>query len=368
MTRERRGCMIFHCPVELERREPSGSTVRPKAMMAAFEALGLDVHPIVGGHRKRVESFASARERLRSGVRFDFVYSESSTMPTLLTEPDHRPRWPWVDYQLFFWASRNRIPLYLFYRDAHWRFEHYRKSVPHLKRWIAKGFYHLDLVLYRLVVDRLLLPALEMSEALPFAFPRVGALPPGHGATAGERERRLDEPLRLIYVGGTGPLYRYEALVEAVSRRSESELVLCTRATEFQRDGIRRPLPDNVRVVHAGGGELDELYRKSDVACIVVEPSDYWALTRPLKLYEALGHGVPVVVTEGLGFSEWVEKTGVGWSVPYDAEAIEARIAELAGRPDLVRAAAARARAEAPRHTWTVRAKLVRDLATGDHR
>lgn len=368
MTADRSGSMVFHCPVDLANREPSGSSVRPKAMMAAFESLGHHVHAVTGTHSERVERFASIRELHRSGVRFDFVYSETSTVPTLLTEPDHRPRWPWVDYELFFWAHRNGIPLYLFYRDAHWRFAHYRRAVPFHKRGVAKAFYYLDLWVYRRVLDRLFLPTLEMAKALPIDFPRIGALPPGHAATARKHSRRIEDRFRLIYVGGTGPLYRYDRLIEAVSRRPQVELVLCTRAKEFRRYGSERPLPDNVRLVHAAGCELEELYRMSDVACIVVEPSEYWTLTRPLKLFEALGHGLPVLVSEGLGFSTWVREKGVGWVVPYDAAAIEAHLAQLVDRPELVSAAAARARAEAPRHTWKVRARYVRELASRDAR
>jgi glycosyltransferase involved in cell wall biosynthesis len=323
------------------------------------------VHEVTGSHRERVERFAEARASFQSSGRFAFVYSESSTMPTLLTEPDHRPRWPLVDYALFLWARRNRIPLYLFYRDLHWRFEHYRSAVPPLKRVVAKSFYYLDLWVYRRVLDRLLLPTLEMAKALPFEFPRVAALPPGHAALAGARPTRNGERLRLVYVGGTGPLYRYDALLEAVSRRADVELFLCTRAREFGRYGPKR-LPENVRLLHASGRELAAIYRACDVACIVVDPSPYWTLTRPVKLYEALGHGLPLLVTEGLGFSRWVEDGGLGWSVPYEAAAIDARLARLARAPELVQAAAARARREAPHHTWKARAQQVLDMNAHD--
>ena len=63
----------------------------------------------------------------------NFLYSESSTMPTSLTEPHHMPTHPFLDFSFFYFCKRNGIKIGLFYRDIYWKFEIYKEKVHGIK-------------------------------------------------------------------------------------------------------------------------------------------------------------------------------------------------------------------------------------------
>jgi glycosyltransferase involved in cell wall biosynthesis len=88
----------------------------------------------------------------------------------------------------------------------------------------------------------------------------------------------------------------------------------------------------------------------------------------PLKLYEALACGVPVVATDFPGQAELVRDAGAGIVVPpSDAGALAAAVARLAADPESARAMGASGMAVVrERHSWAVRsrqtAEIVRSL------
>ena len=93
---------------------------------------------VVSGYAKeRKKRFDEIKTQVKNGVKFDFLYSESSTMPTILTEPHHMPIHPFVDFSLFRFCKKNGIKIGLFYRDIYWKFDIYKKTMHGLKLWGA---------------------------------------------------------------------------------------------------------------------------------------------------------------------------------------------------------------------------------------
>jgi len=136
--------MIFHHPLPIVDNGRSGSQVRPYQMLQAFRSLGLDVEVIAGYAAERSQRSQRVREQLRKGRRFSFVYSESSTLPTLLTEPSHMPISPKVDFGLLIEMRATGIPIGLYYRDVNWRFAHFRGMANWYKRAVMIPFYKYD--------------------------------------------------------------------------------------------------------------------------------------------------------------------------------------------------------------------------------
>lgn len=97
-------------------------------MFQAFQELGYVVDVVWGRASERKAKINEIKQNVSRGIQYDFIYSESSTMPTLLTEPNHIPISPTIDFGFFSWA-KNGIPICLFYRDIHWRFEHYKNKL-----------------------------------------------------------------------------------------------------------------------------------------------------------------------------------------------------------------------------------------------
>lgn len=116
-------------------------------------------------------------------------------------------------------------------------------------------------------------------------------------------------------------------------------------------------IPTNMNVVHASGDELLELYADADICSLLVEPTEYWQFAAPMKLFEYLGHGKPVVATGGTFAGDFVAENGFGWSIDYESDTIATFLRQLSANPDEVAAKSANARLLANEHTWEKRAR-----------
>ena len=100
---------IVHIPNHIEKSGKSGSNIRPIKMKQAFEENGYLVEYISGYGTERKVQINKIKRNIRNGIKYDFLYSESSTMPTLLTEKNHLPRYPFLDFSFFKFCKKNGI-------------------------------------------------------------------------------------------------------------------------------------------------------------------------------------------------------------------------------------------------------------------
>jgi len=118
-------------------------------------------------------------------------------------------------------------------------------------------------------------------------------------------------------------------------------------------------------VVHATGAALEQLYDQASIGSLFMEPIEYRQFAAPMKMYEYLGHGKPIIATEGTLVGDFVEEYGVGWSIPYRAEALAELLNLL--EQDHGEYESRRERVELVReeHTWAARARrVVNELTT----
>lgn len=353
--------MLFHTPYPLDPTARSASGLRPVRMRRAFEEIGYRVLDVSGSGKERVRAASRLRSYVRAGGSIDFVYSESSTMPTLMTQPHHIPTHPLVDFSLLSFLSRRDIPVGLFYRDIYWAFPEYRQQIGRLVSTATSTLYRYDLARYRQILTRLYLPSEEMGAYVPIVPQRIlGALPPGadivpraHKASAGT--------LRLFYVGGLSGHYRLHECVSAVAATRGVRMVLCTRQSEWAAEQANyEPLRgDSLEVVHESGETLTSRYEEADVAVLFVEPQPYRDFAVPFKLFEYVGRGVPILATEGTLAGRMVAEQGLGWTVPYDSHACAELLAHLRDHPEEVNAMADAVVRRAEEHTWAARARSV---------
>ena len=78
--------MIYHHPFPLPEKGTSGSKVRISQMAEAFKQIGFHVNTVAGYAKERREAIAIIKTDLRSGKKIDFLYSESSTIPSLISK------------------------------------------------------------------------------------------------------------------------------------------------------------------------------------------------------------------------------------------------------------------------------------------
>ncbi len=83
--------IIFHLPFRPDINRASASQIRPFKMIEAFKASGYRVDIVMGCAKERKGLIERIKQNIKNGIVYDFLYSESSTMPTLLTESHRIP-------------------------------------------------------------------------------------------------------------------------------------------------------------------------------------------------------------------------------------------------------------------------------------
>jgi len=362
--------MIFHLPFKLVVDVPSGSVLRPLKMIQAFRNIGYDVDMIMGTGQERKELIAKIKARIRQGIPYDFLYSESSNLPTLLTEDNRVPSYPLMDFDFFRYCRSYKIKIGLFYRDIYWKFRAFRKNVPLVKMLLAYPFYEYDICRYKQLVNILYLPSLPMANYIHYSG-RLDALPPGIGASCGKDIDDIpDHPesalqLNIFYVGGLKDFYKSERLFETVGRNDNLTLTFCCREEEWAEDRKKYMQYENprIRVIHKSGRDLIPHYKVADICSLFLEPTEYRAFAMPFKLFEYLGFRKPVIATSGTAAGDFVKRNDVGWHIDYSVGSLELCLRGIANDKDILAQKRENIDRILPAHTWEARAeKVARDL------
>lgn len=314
--------IIFHHPLPLKQNATSASEIRPIKMIEAFETLGYEVAIVAGYGKERKELIGKIKQQILEGEKFYFLYAESSTQPTLLTEKNHLPKNPFVDFYFFRFCKQNQIKIGLFYRDIYWLFPEYGKNLSFWKNSIAKIFYRFDLNQYNKHIDVVYLPSMEMAKYIPsINSSKFKALPPGHDKELfSVKIKKKSHDIKLLYIGGLGEHYQMHKLFDALEEQKKIHFTLCTREEEWQKVKNEYSLSSNISIVHKSGYELKELYESSDIAVLFVKPQEYREFAAPVKLFEYIGEEKPIIASCGTLAGEFVKKYNVGWCVKYNRE------------------------------------------------
>lgn len=320
-------CIVYF-PFKINENHPSASNIRPLKIIEGFKELGYEVEVIKGYGAERKDSVKAVVERINSGVKYEFVYMESSTEPTLLTEANHLPKYPFLDFGFLRFCKKKGIKAGLFYRDIHWRFDQYKNSVSLPKRMVAYTFYYYDLLKYKSSIDVLFLPSLKMQKYIPIDLKMpVIELPSGcESITCSSKKQINDEKLSVLYVGGLSKeLYNIEKMVKAVYEDENFTLDICCREGEWNANKhyYETFLNDRIKVIHKSGKELDEIAMSKDLFSLVVEPTTYWEFAMPMKLFSYISYGKPIIGVKNTACGEFIEKNTLGYITEYDETQIK---------------------------------------------
>ena len=356
--------MIFHAPFPVLPGATSASGIRPWKMLQAFKTVGFEVFELTGYAAERRHKLAVLKRIVARGWEPEFVYSEAATIPSSFTEPRHFPLILNLERKFFRFAHDHGIPSGVFYRDVYWAFEDYERGVGKPVARAMRALYAREVETFNKYVDVVFLPSITMGMHIPkLAGPRLVALPPG--ADKGVVEQTTDikgRDLQLFYVGAVGgEHYDISALIEGVERADGCQLTIATRPEGVERARIEygQVIGDSTHFVQASGSQLDAYYRNCDIACLVMRPQEYREFAAPMKLYEYLGKGKPVVASKGTLAASVVEESGAGWIVDFDADQVAEQLLRLRNQPDEIAARAANAAEAGKLNTWADRARLV---------
>lgn len=357
--------IIFHIPFKINPAQPSGTNIRPMKMLQAFKDLGYEVDFVMGDAKTRKKQIKEIKAAIKAGEQYDFMYAESSTLPSLLTESHHLPTHPFLDFDFFSFCKKSNIPIGLFYRDIYWAFDEYRKDIVFFKRIPTKWMYLYDLLRYKNLLSKLFLPSLAMGKHVAYvAKEKMLELGPGHDLSPDLSAKKLGEKIQLLYIGGLGDHYQMHELFKALANLDFVELTLCTRPREWEAKKLeyeRIPSKAKITVVHKTGEELKALYEAADIALIFVKPLEYWSFASPIKLYEYLGYKKPIISSKGTNAGKFVEENGVGWNIDYNREAFENLMQQLYANKNEISDLANQIAIVAKNNSWKARALKVKE-------
>lgn len=351
--------LIFHSPTELHQQALTGSSVRPRQMWQAFSDLGVEVIVVDGNSGIRMKRWTDALARSKEVIG---VYSELSARPIALTDQDYLPRRPFMDMQQFCRLQKNGIPVAAFYRDVHWRFAHYRQQLSVWQRACATPFYLLELKQISRCVSHLFLPSEKTLEYIPLAAVegRMSALPPG--CVAKDRKLKTGGNLNLLYVGGIRPpVHDISPILSALKELPSVEMNLCCREKEWEEFRAFYDVPANVTVVHRSGDELGELYGAADVFVMQWRLCEYLRFAMPVKLFEAIGYGIPVITNKDSEMGRFVAQEGFGWTAGNSLE-LKSLLVYLEKNREEVGEVSKTVESLRTQHSWKARAATVMNV------
>ena len=363
--------MIFHAPFPVDSDPSVASALRPARMLQAFHSLGYEVFEVTGHADVRQKRIHELKRLLRGGAHFDFLYSESSTMPYAMADPGRRvkpfplryPLHPLVDRRLFSLTKQYDVPSGVFYRDIYWAFSKpaVRSRMGKLEDAMVRGLYGEDLRMMDNLVDVVFVPSIEMAKYIPGLHrPEVHALPPG-GNPLPAHEVAVSpagNPLRLIYVGSCGGHYRLEAVFEAVAADRNLQLTACMPQDQWStaREALGDIDDTRVTIKHLSNAHLPPVYASADVALLYMQPDEYREFAVPVKLFEYIAAGLPIVASEGTKAGQIVEELGVGWTIPYGEKHLRELLSRLSADRDMVKSKGAKTRSVSQENRWEDRA------------
>lgn len=356
--------IIFHYPGLFYDVLNTGEKKRPKMMYEAFLQLGFEVTAIVGTYQERKSIFRSIKNEISE---YDFLYSENSTLPLRFTGAKHLPIFfNNSDFKLFKLVKKNNIPSAVFFRDIYWNFPGFRQKIGCLKYLLSMPFYKEELQFYANNVNKIFVPSekfINITSAIQSA--NYSILPPAFKLYT-PANNKLSNTIKLIYVGSIAPpIYDISNLLNALESLGNTrfELTIVTRKNDWQQYNNYYKIQKTTKVLHIDGKELQKHLRLSDISLIYLKQNDYRKMCMPLKLFEAIGYGLPVISYGDSAVSDFVKENNIGWVV---SENSQKNIFEyILKSPDEIKEKRENVEAIQEQHTWQKRAKKVAEVLIG---
>lgn len=305
----------------------SGSRVRPYKIYESFLKSGFDVFLISGNKSERKKIFK--RFKSEDVEKYSYCYFELPTFPIN----------PLIDYQILFYLKRKKIPIGVYYRDAYWKFRNYfRRNEPQRSMLLLR--YKADFAVLRKTVSSIFFPSLSFSRLFKIKKIKKIILPPGAEIKNDKFYRRKREPAFGIYVGGISERYGLELLLDAFDNLQKSRkinLILVCRKEDLakKKNIIKEYSKKNwLCFFHESGKDLERLYERADFGILPLKKDNYNDLALPVKLFEYLSYGLPVVATDCYEIGKFVKKNKIGLVCKDNPESLARAILEITGNKE----------------------------------
>ncbi|MEG0663267.1 MAG: glycosyltransferase, partial [Anaerovoracaceae bacterium] len=333
----------------------SGSTVRPHKMYDAFKALGHEV--------KLLECQQNKRALRKQRVQEVLDWLSDHTPDLCYIEPPTGPFFNRIDLTLLKRVAKKNIPIALFYRDVFWKF-HEHWEVGTLKKKVLIHMHKRDLRWFERYCNKVYFP----SESVKVLFDgsrlrEMDLLPPGCTIVQNEQRPKLPE---CIYVGGVSEAYGANLLLAAFDRLNGEEekvhLNLVTSKDDAQNIEERFLGKPWLSLHHAHGDkELRKIYERANLAIIPFKKTRYMNLAIPIKLFEYVGYGLPMIATDCVEIEKLINKEKIGITCNDTPDDIALAVEQFYQDKDLQDRLYANVEAFAKKNKWEDRAQCVID-------
>jgi glycosyltransferase involved in cell wall biosynthesis len=318
--------IAIYFPWRLKTTRRSATEIRPFKMIQAFSDLGYSVVAIHGNHGQKSGRFSLFRKKIKKFGPPLFVYFESSTWPLLsIGNWSGRISRLWVDLRFLWYLRLRKIPVCIFVRDIHWVVPDLLRHLGTVARlrYVMNG--HIDIWTYQKTTTVLAVPSFEMVRYISiFRKTKLLELPPGTDIVSRDCfiTSRCDSKISLLYIGGIAGHYRMHILFEAIVRLPHVQLVVCCRSAEWEEVKKEYPIAENISIVHLAGDELQALYQQSNIGVIMMQDHPYWDFAMPLKLFDYMSWGMPILASKGTALARFVTSSNTGIAMDYDVESL----------------------------------------------
>jgi hypothetical protein len=308
---------------------------------------------VIDGYRarRRPHLWRYALDGRQRGL--DGIYVESSTF--LPAESD----------VAFLGLSRALgIPVVTYVRDAYQLFpEYYSRDT--LKRRLGAAAFLPSLRALAAVSSRLAFPTSGLAEAVLGPDANAILLPPG--APPPMDVSRSSTARRILYVGDARlPANGADRLISAVETARSAGVDLGLDIVSRPGQGPSRPHPPWLRVHRAEGPGIHALLPDVIATAIPRPRNRYNDLALPIKLFDYLSYGRPLLVTDCTEQARVVTDADAGLVTRDDPAAMAEALVRLAtAPPDRVSRWSANAAAAARAASWADRARTILGVLMG---
>lgn len=269
----------------------SGSSVRPKKMYDAFRELDYEITLLTGLQNRYFERIKNIFKVYKEIRKSEYAYC--------YVEPPAGPVFNIFDHLLLFYIKNvKKVPIGLFYRDAYWKFADWY-DLKGFKRFIVNTMHRFDWLVFNNTCKVIYFPS-ETMEELFNVKGKSDTLPPG-----AEEKIYIDKDnfsnKSLIYVGAVGGNNGVDLLLQAFdSINSNEKLVNLTLIVREVNEDIKKYLDKEWLKVATGVSGIDMLSKYYEEASYAVIPRKidlYMDFAVPIKLYEYISFGIPIIST-----------------------------------------------------------------------
>ena len=249
-----------------------------------------------------------------------------------------------------------RFPVGVYFRDA---YQLYRHMYPRRRlRVFSDWAWRLTKPMLARIATVRYAQSMGLANVLGLRSPQM--LPPG--TDPGSPYLGAGSEQLVAYVGSGGWADGFDMLVEAMAlvriQCPDARLLAVGTGLSAARQA---GLPGYVELRRAGRNELVDLIRDARV-CVIPRPkTEYTDFVLPIKLWDYLSYGKPIVATAVNETERLLDGAGAGIVTPDTPEGLAGGIVRMLEDHGLAAryAAAARAYATAPENTWDARARTV---------